>query len=415
MKIRLSSDDRVGLLLAAFISFEVWMTSLNGIIYLPVFNIGLATYLCVFLYAAIIACALPIIWKRINYTDVLVLLLISVVLIYSYLLFPNTHERMSERLIYFFQALPWLFVGRGVSDYRLLLSWFKKAARVTIILGVLYYIIRIANPNVYNNGQNNMVFAYKFLPSCIVILYDLVKNVNIKNIFFTIAGISVLILCGCRGAILCFGAALAIFVYFFASKRWYKIAATFIFAAAAMFFISNYFYSAMVFFNRHLQTWGIDNRIFKQILANEFSDGSGRDVIAAQVLQGIAKQPFLGYGLYGDANLNIFGLYSHNIVLELMASFGILIGIFLFLALVINFFKIVTSTQFNEEYKIVLITFFCAGVVKLFMSGSFMDESYLWLMIGMMAGNKKVIVKAIESENKYGVKDGKQNNHLAVQ
>lgn len=400
MKIKLNSDDRINLLLAAFISFNVWLQSLNTIVYLPVFNRGLVIYLCELSYAAIIICALPIIFKRLNYTDVVVLLSIFIILIFSYLLFPDTHTRMSNRIIYFFQALPWLFVGRCVTDYRSLLSLFEKAARVTVIIGTLYYLMRIIKE--FDNSFNNMVFAYNFLPSCIIMGYDLVKNVNVKNIIFNILGAIVLVLCGCRGAILCFGTAILIFIYFFAGKKWYKIAATLIFAAAGLLFMSDYFYSAMISFNRWLIAMKIDSRIFRQILADEISDGSGRDFIAAQVIQGIAKQPFFGYGLYGDTTLNIKGTYSHNIVLELMASFGIPVGIALFLALIVSFLIIITSKRYPIEYKIILIIFFCAGFVKLFMSSSFTQEPPFFLLIGMLAANKKEIAQVDKKYLFYG-------------
>ncbi|MCM1060395.1 MAG: O-antigen ligase family protein [Eubacterium sp.] len=394
MKIKLSSDDRISLLLVAFISCDVWLSSLNNIINLSILGNGLATYLCLLLYAAIIACALRVVWKRLNYTDVLVLMAIAVVVIGSYLLFPDTHQRMSERIVYFFQALPWLFVGRCVTDYHSVLSWFEKAAKVTVVLGVLYYIVLIIHADV--NSDNAMVFAYNYLPSYIIVSYDLTKNVNIKNIIFTAAGAGVLVLCGCRGAILCYGVAMLIFVYFFAGKRWYKIAATLVIAAAVMLLMSNYFYMLMVSFNRQIQALGIDSRIFRQILSDELSDGSGRGAIAQQVLQGIAENPFFGYGLYGDTTLNMWGTYSHNIILELMASFGVPLGITLFLVFTVSFWRVITSKRSPIEYKIILITFFCAGFVKLFMSGSFMHEPCLCLLIGMMAGNKKVF---IQSEN----------------
>lgn len=387
MKIKLNSDERINLLLIVFISYTVWVISLNNIIDLSVFGRGLATYICILLYAAIIVCALPAIWKRLNYTDFLVLIAIVVVLISSYLLFPDTHNRMSNKVIYFFQALPWLFVGRCVMDYRSFLSLFEKVANVTIILGALYYILRIVK--VYENGYNNMDFAYKYLPSCIIAVYGLAKNVNIKNIVFTIVSASVLVLCGCRGALLCYCVAVLIFVYFFVGKRWYKIAATLIFAAAALLFIKGNLYLMMISLYKRLQALGVDSRIFRQILTDEFSDSSGRNIIAKQVFSGIAERPFFGYGLYGDTTLNSFGTYSHNIILELMASFGVPIGIALFLAFIVSFFRIITSKRYPVEYKIILITFFCVGFVKLFISSSFTQEAYFYLLIGMLAANKK--------------------------
>lgn len=412
MKIKLTSDDRINLLLVAFISFDVCVQCLNSVLYIPIFNTGLATYLCSAIYFAIIMCALPVIMKRINYKDVIVLLLIIIVLICSYLLFPHTRTRMGERLIYFFQALPWLFVGRCVVDYRLLLSWLEKAAMVTIIFGAVYYFIRIVN--MYDNNYNNMVYAYKFLPSCIIMAYDLVRNINIKNIIFNIIGISVLFLCGCRGAILCFAVALLIFIYFFAGKRWYKVAATLIFASAILFIMTDYFSLTAIYIYGLLRSMGVNNRIFRQILADTISDGTGRDLIAKQVILGISKRPLTGYGLYGDVNLNDFGVYSHNIILELMASFGVPIGLLIFLTLMVSFLISMISKKFITEYRIVLLVFFCAGVIKLFVSGSFLEEAYLFLLVGMLASNKKCAIKAVELKNLYGVQDGEKRKFMAI-
>lgn len=406
MKIKLGADDRINLLMVAFISFYVWVLSFNGILYLPVFGVGLATYLYVLSYAAVIMCALPVILKRINHTDIIILISVFIILICSYLLFPDTHTRMSERIIYFFQALPWLFVGRCVTDYSKLLLWFEKAARITIIIGALYYLVRIIG--FYDNSYNNMVYAYNFLPSCIIAAYGLIRNIDLKNIIFNVIGISVLILCGCRGAILCFGVAVLIFIYFFSDKRWYKIAAALVFAAAAILYMSDYFYTVLMSINRWMHAMGIDNRIFRQILLDEFTDGSGRGSIAKQVFSGIAERPFTGYGLYGDTTLNMKGTYSHNIILELMASFGMPLGLMLFLIFTVCFVQIVISKQCSIEYKVVLIIFFCSGMVKLFMSGSFMEEPFLCMLIGMMAGYKKII----RNENTNVFYNRKNNNPI---
>ena len=408
MKIRLGSEDRINLLIVAFVSFDVLVLSFNGMRYIPIFNVGLATYLYALSYAAVIACALPIIWKKINYTDIIILISIFIILICNYLFFPNTHMRMSTKIVYFLQATPWFFVGRYASDYGSLLSWLEKAAKVTIIIAALYYIVRIINS--YDNSYNNMDYAYKFLPSCIVAAYSLIKNLNFKNIFFNVIGISVLVLCGCRGAVLCLGVAMLIFIFFFSDKTAYKIAAILIFAAAAVLYMSNYFYLMIMSLNRWMNSMGIDNRIFRQILLDEFSDGSGRGIIAGQVFSGIAERPFLGYGLYGDTTLTALGTYSHNIVLEFMASFGVPVGIALFLALVVSFLIIITSKRNPTEYKIVLIIFFCTGFVKLFMSSSFTQEASFYLLIGMLAANKQEIAQA---EKKYLFYEGQ--NEMTVQ
>ena len=139
---------------------------------------------------------------------------------------------------------------------------------------------------------------------------------------------------------------------------------------------------------------GLSNRIFEMLLRDELSTDSGRWILQARVLAGILQKPILGYGIAGDRLL--ISTYSHNLILELWASFGIVIGSLLLLCLCVLVVR--SLIVCNPEMRVMILILAFCSFFKLFLSSTYLNEALLFMMIGVCVAqiradkNKKIEV-----------------------
>lgn len=124
---------------------------------------------------------------------------------------------------------------------------------------------------------------------------------------------------------------------------------------------------------------------------------TGHDAIAQQSLKLINDRPIFGYGLLSDRyylsravgfNYVEKGLYPHNMLLELILQFGIPAGVFIFLCVIFIYLKLVrvSLTDYSQLFTALIAT---ATLVRLMFTGSWVNETGLFLWIGLYAAFKK--------------------------
>ena len=118
---------------------------------------------------------------------------------------------------------------------------------------------------------------------------------------------------------------------------------------------------------------------------NAFLGHDSRIEIQKSIYQGISENPF-GYGLLGDRIImqsqHFHGVYAHNILLEFMADFGIIVGPLLVLIIL---FKLALSVkQPNCTQRDLLFLMIPAGFIKLWFSGSYLVCPEFYFMISYL-------------------------------
>ena len=142
------------------------------------------------------------------------------------------------------------------------------------------------------------------------------------------------------------------------------------------------------------QSLGLSIRIFDKLLSAGQGDSSGRDVLAEKLFASVNEHFLFGTGLCSDRMT--VGVYAHNIALELWVEFGVIIGTAILVALVITFLRGYIVSDSSAE-KGLIITLICSSFLKLFLSGSFMDDRWFFALIGICVGairlskNKRLI------------------------
>ena len=135
-------------------------------------------------------------------------------------------------------------------------------------------------------------------------------------------------------------------------------------------------------------------RIIHIAAKGELFTSARSDLIYKPLIEDIENNIILGNGVGADriylceiqnnkkcTDNEARGSYSHNLILEIVYSFG-LFGIAMLLVLIVKF---ILSSKYDRSYFI-LIAFI--GVVPLLMSFSFLSYFYFWLFVSILFSNE---------------------------
>lgn len=230
-------------------------------------------------------------------------------------------ERFGPQIV---SSLPYILLGVGLKyrrDYSLLIlvSW------LNVISSVLYQFYFISTGRLVSHDM--MGLAYSILPS-IVICFLSAFQLNLLISWITgILGTFLLFVAGTRGAVVSLAGFLLLYSYLYEIRRGrHKI--RFVIMICAVVLIATSYFTAFFDYTSQL---GFGTRIYDQLMGNAELNGSGREQMYDVSINEILHQGFWGHGVFGEQYLykSIIGTstYPHNLILEILLQFGILIGV----------------------------------------------------------------------------------------
>lgn len=347
----------------------------------PIIN-NFSSYIIPVLFISLFALSLPYILQRVHIPDIIFALSIILVVIMTLLIYPESSEYISPQLWRIFGlSVPLYFVG-VIYDH----NETKADLFYFSILGVcvvfVYQLYVLATGRVLS--EDNMNTSYNVLPSIMYLIYWAVTNKGIKNWIIALSASMVSFIFGTRGPIVSIFVFLAIcLVYkiFTLKNVLIRILLTLLLALIIVFIISgdNVLILAKSMSEKFEQI-GFSTRIFDFLIDEQLNYDSGRDALSGRVWEAIKQKPLTGYGFMGDRA--IVSPYVHNIILEYLCSYGIIIGgIVTVLTLVVPVVAVIQMWNFKNYWFIVMLM--CMVFVKLMVSGSYVYEPYFYLLIGL--------------------------------
>ena len=270
-----------------------------------------------------------------------------------------------------------LILAQYIKDMELLCFWLDRFSLATVTLALVQYIIALSS----NTSPQYMVFSYNLLfPAAYLSLRCMTKYRLTKLIGMVVGG-GLILIAGCRGALVCYLCAILMFVMFSSSiSRNYK-AILYVVMFVAIIFVSLYWNEMITELIKILNTMGIDSRTLTQLLNETFFDDSGRSDIQGTV---IANMGLFPKGLYYD-RIVANGSYAHNLMLELLLEYGYLLGGLIIAWLFLHIVKSMFAVRRNPAASVVLYSLIASGFLRLMFSGSYLlNEPGFWLLIGMM-------------------------------
>ena len=323
--------------------------------------------------------SLPYILKNLKIFDYLFYIITIFIYFLNFTFYPeNTEFLMNRAYSFLCLVLPVYFVGRliNIEHVEKSLATISKLCVYVLALYYLFYIGEVSN--VDPDTDHNMVASYNILPHVLLVFWQTMKRFSIFSIVTALLGILMIFSFGTRGPLVCTISFILIYVLFICKFRYPIIFKTIIVSIGVLFLT---FLNPLVLGIQYLLTSiGMSTRITDFYLESRLDDPTGRDYIQDTLYNLMRSENyFFGHGIL--SSYNFVQTYPHNFYLEMVFSFGYIPGLLLLLLLVAIF--IVAYRKFNNtDIRSFLCILMCASVIKLFMSGSFLDESLLFFLIG---------------------------------
>lgn len=225
--------------------------------------------------------------------------------------------------------------------------------------------------------EYSLTFGYEMSFPVIIFLYLFMRQKNWTALVFSLIGLLAILTNGSRGALIIpviFVGLIAISDIVDSKDLTWKAAKItgIVFLGLALVLFGNVLLSILISLASSI---GLESRTLQMLIGGNISDDSGRSVIWARVIGAIRDGGLLGYGVFGDRQF-VYNLhyvaYSHNIVLELICSFGI-VGVALCIFLGVQSIRMIGFCKSKEWRELFIICF--SSACQLFLS---LSVWYVW-------------------------------------
>ena len=266
-----------------------------------------------------------------KYKTIIITYGISIIIVLlNILLFPQNMESIkSISFDFFIICLPCFIYSSSINNFDVLYRVFERVGNIVLLVGLIITFLDFFNK--IDIGIYSMTLSYYLLMPSLLYLYRFLNEVSIKYFIpFLISFISVLLL-GARGPILCI--VVYIIIYLINSIRGannVKKTITYFILIILLTTGAIFLKDILLLINNILNKYNIYSRTINLFL-NEKVHLSGREYLYAGAIELINKHPIIGIGIAGDRYY--FGIYVHNLFLEILLDFGCFINR--------NFYKIV--------------------------------------------------------------------------
>lgn len=323
--------------------------------------------------------AFPVVLKRNKEKFIGVYFVTIFMFLINYMFFNENWIYLKDIIFpYFFTCLPSLIYSYSINDWTILKDVMKKASLLVFIFGAIIGVLVFANK--ISIGAYSMPLSYYMLLPTIVYMDEFLKKFNFRSIFISLISLFIILTLGSRGPIMCAGIFVILNLISVNKKLNYKIILLYLIVLFVMIITILFFNTILEDLNNYLLKLGIHSRSIHLFLQDDIYL-SGRENLYKDIISEIKSNPILGIGLAGDRRVIGKG-YVHNILIEIVSNFGIVIGSILILFLLIVSYKTLFSK--HKEQSSFVVIWFCIGVVHLMVSSSYLIDFRFWIYLGLI-------------------------------
>lgn len=342
--------------------------------------------------------ALPSVLKRTSISFITAYSVAIFIFLFQYMLFFENRDYIVSLVFpFFFMCLPAFIYTRSIKNFDEFFKLMKISSYIILVISVIIGFF-VLTGRVYI-GYYSMTLSYYVLIPAIIFIDELMTKFSHKGLLFVILSLLIIIGLGSRGPILCI---ITFTILKFVKQNKKKTYVNFfmkfcVIVTGILSFL--FFKEIMMLLYNFLMKFGINSRTLFLFL----HDGvylSNRDVIFMNVIDDIIQNPLLGIGVSGDRRV-LDGAYVHNFFIEIIANFGIILGSFIIVALIIFIVKSLL-TRDNRTYRLVII-WFSLGFIHLMVSSSYLIDIKFWVFLGLLFNpnlkTSKFIIRDISSKH----------------
>jgi len=329
--------------------------------------------------------------RKISISDLIILVVMYSFFGLNYLIFPETryyftHGEMTSVFV-FFVPISVLLV-RHIENWYLFDDVNYPLSLIAIVFGLIISINRVGHSIHY------MEFSYAMLPFLIIIYLRIRKAKSLLSIIVFFIGLIEIISFGARAPIII----LAFYIIAFEAirtdtKRNTKllVMTSILICSVIILFFSDFIVlklSELSLFKNSYFLWNLQR--------GRLLEDSSRDAISLSCISRLRSMGIEVTGIFGDRRY-CAGVYPHNIVFEILMSFGWIFGVPTLLFL----FWIIIKPLLNKSTREVTLFLIAALFLRYFVSGSYIIEGKFWIFL--------FAIISIHRSNIYG---GKQSDFI---
>lgn len=298
-----------------------------------------------------------------------------------YCIYPENrflYNDIADRVL--LQSLPIFFIGLYF-DIEKNYQFIRSLSIICLILKVasIFLLGGIGESGESSDEMEAMSTAHHVLPNVLILIWGALKYGGRFNLIIGCFAIIFMLSLGNRGAL--FAIVFFVALYIFLFKDYIHPIRDRILITITSFATFLLLKPIMIFWSVLFASFGMSTRIFAKFIEDNIADDNGRGIIHDNVMWYVDNGSFWGYGIAGDRNLGGLTLASsHNILLEMMITFGKFCGVLLFVVLCILLLRalIIAKDYLKSEFLLLLISV-CS---TLWFSGSFIQTPIFFFLIG---------------------------------
>ncbi|MDE6784220.1 MAG: hypothetical protein K2J26_02435 [Ruminococcus sp.] len=292
-------------------------------------------------------------------------------------------------------------VGAAIYAYYIIRLYEQDADRLYRLFNLIPYVLFCGNLVLIfsRNSEYRMDFGYHMAMAGILFIAQYLYQKRRPLLYLSLLCMLLGILYGSRACIVVFCFFVIIYFVWDTELNPRKIL-LFVMGACAGIIISSS--AIMMRIYQATRAIGFDSRTLYLLATGEATSDNARQKHLWPVLIHLLEKSSLlkMYGTFGDRYyLPSYYPYAHNIVLEMLLTFGKLIGGCILVVIALNFLHVIFKQK--SEAGLLTIAFGCFSVCRLFVSSSFWMEPYFWAFLAMLVNCKIISKKSLSRLNYY--------------
>lgn len=300
----------------------------------------------------------------------------------NFVLYPQNENALFKRLFSFtVLTIPYYFIGAAL-DIKRFYKVFFYVSCVSICICAFYNLSYAKSASYAGDmdvSEYNMSLAYNILQHVLMVSWVALKEMKPWKIGMMILGLFMLLSMGTRGPVVCAIVFIAVYLLFFKPSKYQKTMRAVVISVAV--YAISFLDSFMMFMLITLQQLGLSTRIFDKYFDGGLEESVGRDFIRETIIRELGTDnSIFGHGILGS--YKYVGTYAHNIILDFLFSFGIVVGTGLLLMLAYLICRAFLRTRHCETEQVFLLLLVIASLLKMCFSGTFIDDTLFFFLIG---------------------------------
>lgn len=314
-------------------------------------------------------------FKYLWVNDLFFIIVLAIAFLDTFIRFPENKRYIiadwNGTLIY---AIPFYLLGLMIELDRRTVDWVGNFSCVAVAVSTVYVFYYMASGR--QMSVDSMYWSYCVLPNTLIaLLYGYRKEKKYSWIFYAM-GVFYAFSMGTRGPIVIIAAYTVACIWVFSnSQKWAKyLIASIIFVTALYIYNTPLFTDLLTAISKVLSDLGFSTRVIDKIISNEVAVSKGRDNIYTIL---IPMLNMFGHGIYGEWTLGFHA--AHNMYLEILFHWGLIIGPIIIAVIFSVFFKGLQATRNRFDFMWVMLWGFFVFIRGVF-GGGYLNYPTFFLM-----------------------------------